>query len=441
LQKRYHGTDSPQRICSGPRAMKHSLVVHDPGHFHAALLFFEDNSRVDPTIHVYAPEGPEVDAFIALIEGFNARPDAPTRWRINLYRGEDALEKLIAERPGETVILAGRNGTRLALMHRLHDAGFNILADKPWMTDSVNLPHLDAITAGAPPAVDIMTGRINRLAELRNAVIAEKSVFGDLVTHADAPAIELISRHHLLKRVDGRPLLRPPWFYDITVQGDGMVDIHSHYVDQAQWISETLGPDHPFDADRDMEVLDAERWVTEVPLALFQESTGADVFPDALAGAVDGDVLNLACNGRIDYHLRGLWVRHLCEWGHREPEGGSDLHGFTARGENAELSIRHGPETGFETEFRLHIQDTTGFDAAREAWRARFPGLDISGDGDEFLFTLPPAAQIRHEAQFPRVLDEYLSLLESSVFPTNLAARIRSRYTLIARARDHALSK
>lgn len=421
--------------------MKHSLIVYDPGHFHAALLFFEDNQRVERTIHVYAPAGPEVDAFIAMVEGFNARADAPTHWRLRVQRGDDALERLIAERPGEIVILAGRNGARLALMHRLHDAGFNVLADKPWMTDGANLPHLDAITAGPPLAVDIMTGRINRLAELRNAVIAEKSVFGELITDPETPAIELTSRHHLLKQVDGAPLRRPPWFYDIAVQGDGMVDIHSHYVDQAQWIVETLGPGRPFDADRDMEILDAERWVTEVPLDLFRESTGAAAFPEAVSGSVSGDILHFACNGRIDYRLRGIRVRHLCEWGHREPEGGSDVHGFIARGGNAELSIRQDPDTGFKTVFRLRLDDKSGFDAARAAWRESFPSVGVTEDGGDYLLTLPAEAHMRHEAQFPHVLDGFLSLVEAGEPVPELAARIRSRYTLIARARDHALSK
>lgn len=72
----------------------------------------------------------------------------------------------------------------------------------------------------------------------------------------DGPALEFSSTHHLLKTIDGRPLRRPPWFYDSSMQGDGLVDIQSHYVDQAQWI---LSPDHYFDVDRDVEMLDAKR--------------------------------------------------------------------------------------------------------------------------------------------------------------------------------------
>jgi predicted dehydrogenase len=418
--------------------MTHTLTVYNPGHFHAALLFFHGNPRVDATVHVYADNAPEAETFAAMLQGFNARDHEPTNWRVNPYIGDDALDRLIEDRKGEIVILAGRNGPRLELMHRLHDAGLNVLADKPWMTDSANLWHLDAITRGAPLAVDIMTGRYGATAELRNAVITSKDVFGALSTDQTTPAIEFFSRHHLLKTVDGRPLRRPPWFYDVAVQGDGMVDIHSHYVDQAQWI---VDPDHHYDADQDIEILDAERWATEVPLDLFQESTGDAAFPDYLRDAVEGDVLRFACNGRIDYRLRGIRVRHHCEWGLREPDGGSDAHGFVARGENAELAIRHGPETDFKTEFRIRVGDNPQVDTAFEAWRAGFPGLEVTPAGDEYQLNLPSSANTPHEAQFPLVLDWFLSLVETGTFSEELAARIRARYTLIARARDHALGR
>jgi hypothetical protein len=111
--------------------MTHSISVYDPGHFHAALLFFDSNPRVDRTIHVYAPPGPDVESFVALIDSFNARDDRPTNWKLVSHIGDDALERLIADRVGDVVVLAGRNGPRLALMHRLHDEGFHVLADKP----------------------------------------------------------------------------------------------------------------------------------------------------------------------------------------------------------------------------------------------------------------------------------------------------------------------
>ncbi len=418
--------------------MSHTLSVFDPGHFHAALLLSRRNPRVDRTVHVYAAPGPDLEKFIALIEAFNRREVAPTDWRLDCHIRETALETMIADRPGGIVILAGRNGGRLALMHRLHDEGCHVLADKPWLTDIAQLAHLDAVTAGPPLAVDIMTGRHSAFADLRNTVINTKSLFGALGGGTAQPALEISSRHHLLKLVGGQPLERPAWFYDVNVQGDGLVDIQSHYVDQAQWI---VGAEHRFDADRDTEILQAERWAAPVPLDLFRESTGEAAFPEYLSGAVRDNILRLACNGRIDYRLCGIWVRQTCEWGLREPEGGSDFHGFTARGENAELTVRHGPETGFQPEMRLRFHNNGDFSAALAPWRAKFPGLEFVASGDGYILHLPPAAETGHGDQFPLVLDQFLDLVDADAWPRDLAARIRTRYTLLARARAGAVSR
>ncbi len=377
-----------------------------------------------------------MDAFRQLIESFNSRSKDPTGWRPHYHLGEDALDAMIAEREGDIVILAGRNGLRLPLMHRLHDEDFHVLADKPWLTNSANLPHLNAITQGPPLAVDIMTGRHSALARLRNRIIATRSVFGAL-DGGEEPALTFWSRHHLLKTVNGRPLQRPPWFYDSDMQGDGLVDIQSHYVDQAQWI---IAPERYFEVVDDVEILDAERWHLPVPLDLFRESTGEEAFPDFLRPAVDCDTLNLACNGRIDYRLCGVWVRQHCEWGLREADGGGDLHQFTARSEEAELSVRVGAETDFKQVMRLEAADHRALHAALPSWRDEFTGLEAEADGSGHIFRLPPSAHVSHEDQFPLMLNQFLDLVEQPSYPAALAARIRTRYTLLARARDFALN-
>ncbi len=417
--------------------MTHTLTVYDPGHFHAALLLCRRNSRVDRTVHVYAPPGPDVEKFIALIDGFNGREEEPTDWRLECHIGGDALDAMLADRRGRIVILAGRNGPRLALMHRLHDAGLHVLADKPWLTDSAALPHLAAITGAPPLAVDIMTGRHSAFAGLRKAVINTPSVFGALGADGEQPALEFTSRHHLLKTVGGRPLQRPAWFYDVSVQGDGLVDIQSHYVDQAQWI---IAEGHRFVAERDWEILDAERWTTPVPLDLFRESTGEAAFPESLSHAVEDDLLHLACNGRIDYRLCGVRVRQYCDWGLREADGGGDIQAFAARGENAELTVQHGPETGFQPEMRLRLNSDRGLAAALGQWRAEYPSLEIKPSDGGHILSLGPTSEVGHDAQFPLMLEQFLDLVEADAWPADLAARIRARYTLLARARDRALS-
>ncbi len=137
----------------------HTLAFLDPGHFHAALTVRERHPRVRDEIFVYAPAGPELDDFLALIDAFNRRAERPTAWRPVVHAGGGSLERLLAERPGDVVILAGRNDRKMALMRRLHDAGLHVLADKPWLAGPEGLDDLRHTLAGGPLAIEIMTGR------------------------------------------------------------------------------------------------------------------------------------------------------------------------------------------------------------------------------------------------------------------------------------------
>ena len=56
------------------------LVILDPGHFHASLLQKRMYPQVSPVVHVYAPEGPELQDYLARIDGFNSDPVSPTHW-------------------------------------------------------------------------------------------------------------------------------------------------------------------------------------------------------------------------------------------------------------------------------------------------------------------------------------------------------------------------
>jgi hypothetical protein len=74
-------------------------------------------------------------------------------------------------------------------------------------------------------------------ARLMKRVVDTPGVFGSFFT--GGPAIELESVHHLEKLVDGAPLRRPWWFFDVRVQGTGAVDIPTHLVDQTRRVPES----------------------------------------------------------------------------------------------------------------------------------------------------------------------------------------------------------
>ena len=85
----------------------HTLAFLDPAHFHAALTLGDRHPQIRDDLVVHAPKGPELDDFLALVDAFNQRPERPTAWRVDVRPGEASLERLVAERPGDVVVLAG----------------------------------------------------------------------------------------------------------------------------------------------------------------------------------------------------------------------------------------------------------------------------------------------------------------------------------------------
>src|SRR4029453_2006834 len=111
----------------------HTLLFLDPGHFHAALTLRVQQARAANEIFVYAREGAELRDFLALVDRFNRRTPGAKGWRPVVTTSDDPLGRLIDERRGDVVVLAGKNGGKARTVRRLHDAGFHVLADKPWL--------------------------------------------------------------------------------------------------------------------------------------------------------------------------------------------------------------------------------------------------------------------------------------------------------------------
>jgi hypothetical protein len=416
-------------------------LFYEPGHFHAALTLRTPNPRLAPDIHVYATPGPERDAFLTLVERFNTRTDRPTHWRLQVHDGAHLLQRVVEEGHGDFVVLAGRNDTKLETIAYLTQAGLPVLADKPWLTDSRQLPYLAEVTTGPRVAMDLMTGSYSLRTQVIAQMIHTPELFGTFVTHeAPEPAIDLASVHHLYKQVNGRPLQRPGWYYDTAIQGDGVVDVQAHMVAQVQaWVLGEAGGE----MERDV-VLDSARcWTTPVPLKLFRESTGLDTYPAALQPAVRDGALQYACNSEIRYRLCGIRVCHRAEWRQREPEGTGDLHRLTLRGSLCEIRLRQEEATEYHATLHLHpvagaVLEPT-LQRAFAQWQERFPGLAWTPAACGLRVLLPSGLDQGHESHFALALNAFLDHLDRGVYPEALRTRIRMRYTLLARARDLAL--
>ena len=419
-------------------ANRHTLIVLNPGHFHAALTLRQRHPRLSDDVHVYAEDGPEVERFLAIVRTFNERSADPTRWNLNVYRGADHLQRLRLDRHGDVVIIAGRNDARMQSIHRLHRDGFLVLGDKPWLIASDQISMLHEATAAAPLAMDIMTERHEIANRIQHALAALPEVFGCFRSDGAAPAIEMRSVHHLYKVVNQRPLVRPHWYFDTAVQGDGITDVTTHLVDLTQWL---IGGGKAFNYERDVKLLSARQWATSVPREMFARITGLANFPETLHGKLVDGALRYLCNAQLTYRLCGVPVQLESLWQLALPEGGGDTHYSAVRGTRADLIVNLGPDTRFRSELTVHpAEPSTDYARALEkavtSLRQTFPGLGVEPIGPAFRIAIPPALRTTHEEHFSAVLGQFLGYADAGKWPDNLGPDLVTKYTLLTRAAE-----
>jgi len=427
----------------------HTLAFLEPGHFHATLTLRDANPRVWPEIFVYATAGPELDDFLALVDRFNRRAARPTRWRLRVQVCDDPLARLLAERPGDLVVLAGRNGGKAAVIRRLHEAGLHVLADKPWLVQPGDLADIRASLGGAPIVREMMTGRRDAVGRLVKRLVADPALFGGFA-HAEGAAIEQESVHHFEKQVDGAPLRRPWWYFDSRVQGSGAVDIPTHLVDQAQWLLDTgheragAGP-APRPAEREPAgpapaLLAARGWSTRVPLEVFARVSGAPGVPADLRAAVEGDALRVFCNAELTYVLAGLTARAAARWEISTPPGGGDTSRVVLHGRAALIRVEQSAATGFRR--RVTVESRSDAAATARALVAALAVASAETPGAAAKprelglheIVIPPGLDPGHEAHFAELLDEMLDWIDAGHFPAAIAGRTLAKYALLADA-------
>ena len=144
---------------SSEATSKNRIVVLDPGHFHAGLLQMHRIEGMCDTVAVYAPrEGQELGGYLYNINYYNNRKRNPTSWVLEKYVGEDYLERMIAERKGNTVVLAGNNQKKTRYIYEAIKAGFNVLADKPMAITTEDFELLEKAYKLAKKAVKKIDG-------------------------------------------------------------------------------------------------------------------------------------------------------------------------------------------------------------------------------------------------------------------------------------------
>ena len=318
-----------------------------------------------------------------------------------------------------------------------------MLSDKPWLIDPQKFPLLEEALAVAEDnglvAYDIMTERFEITTILQRMIAAHEPVFGKIIAGSPQdPAMIKKSVHHFYKKVAGKTLVRPWWYFDTSVQGEGLVDVTTHLVDIVFWI---LRPDQAIDYKKDIEMVSAEHWPTVITAEMFNRVTGKAEFPPQFALDANGN-LDCFCNGRMNFRLGEVNVQVEVVWNYQAPEGTGDTHYSVLKGSRAHLLVLQGPEQGYRPQ--LYVAPAPGVQAA-EVGRAlksfmaevagkSYPGVEAVEESGRWRIEIPGKYKVGHEAHFGQVADRFLEYLEGKPMPAWERPNMLAKYYLTTSA-------
>jgi predicted dehydrogenase len=413
------------------------LVVVDPVHFHAAQLHTKPMQGFARDAWVYAPVGRELAGYFNFIGNLKARSPQPDHWRFHIYSGDDFFDRMLQERPGEVVVLSGRNWKNIEYIGKSVEAGLHVLADKPWIIDASQFPALEKAFTSADRkrviAYDCMTQRFDIAYILARELVNDPAIFGTAVAGTpENPAVEIASTHFLLKRFNGVPNLRPAAYFDIRQQGEAFADVGTHVVDLAHW---TLFPDQALDYKKDFRILNARRWPTVLGLDEFTKVTGERDFPPYLKADLREGKLHYFTNNSVVYSARGHVLRLSVTWEFESPSGASDTMLAKYRGEKSEVMARQSAEEKYLPEVYVtpmpehRAAVISALDRRLAALAPTYPGLSrTEGKDGRIRIVIPQSLRIPD-------IEYFLMLAE------RFAGYIRKPDTLPAWERPNMLAK
>ena len=436
-----YGQENPKEI---------KLITLDPGHFHAALIQKSMYPQMSSEVYVYAPAGTDVDLHLTRIKGYNSRSQEPTKWDEKIYIGNDYLQKMLAEKKGNVVMLAGNNKLKTKYIADAITAGFHVYADKPMAINTAGYHLLEKAFKQAEQKnimiYDIMTERYEITSMLQKAFSTFEEVFGVLQNGSlENPSVIKESVHHFYKEVSGSPLQRPAWFYDVTQEGEGIVDVTTHLVDLVQW---SCFPDQTLNYERDIQLMDAKRWATVLSPSQFMASTKVSQIPDYLKNIQTSDgQLSVFSNGQIDYKIKGHHAQVKVTWAWQAEPGAGDTHYSIMRGTNSSLVIRQGKEQGYQPVFSVESNRfkeeafRNTFERVFRIVAKTYPGISYLLIGNAAVFDIPAVYKEGHEAHFARVTEKFLDFLSKGKMPSWEVPNILVKYKLTTEALNLASKK
>ena len=438
---------------SAEATSENRIVVLDPGHFHAGLLQMHRIEGMCDTVAVYAPrEGQELGGYLYNINYYNNRKRNPTSWVLEKYVGADYLEQMIAERKGNTVVLAGNNQKKTRYIYEAIKAGFNVLADKPMAITTEDFELLEKAYKLAKKRglilYELMTERYDIYNIVEKELLHNKAVFGELERGtADKPAVYMESVHYFCRiSSSGKASERPMWYYDVAQQGEGIADVTTHLIDLVQW---SCFPEQSIRYGRDVVLTDATHYPTLITLEEYKQSTRAEGFPDYLQKDIRNGVLEVMANGTLNFEMKGINVGIKVVWDYLTPKGGGNTSTSIKQGTRSRIEIVQNAETGFKKEFfvvKAEGVDAEEFNVAIESAIAELNGeepyitLTAEGEG-RYRLEFSKESKSSHENHFGLVAQSYFRYMEAGEAPAWERENALSKYWITTQGVERAKSK
>jgi len=425
------------------------LITLDPGHFHAALVQKSMYPQVDPTVYVYAKKGSDLNGHLDKIKGYNAAAVAPTNWIEKVYEGDDYLTKMLQEKKGNVVVLAGNNQLKTDYILQSIQSGYNVFSDKPMVIDESGFVKLkQAFTTAQKNKLllyDIMTERYEITTILQKALSMQAALFGTLQKGTVAePAVTKESVHHFYKYVSGSVLTRPAWFLDTKQEGEGIVDVTTHLVDLVQW---ECFPNTTINYQKDITIDNAKSWNTTITKDQFSELTKLSEIPSYLKPTTNANnEISVLSNGEFNYTIKGVHAKVSVIWNYKAPAGTGDTHYSIMRGTKANLIIRQGAEQQYKPTLYIEpLVASVDFDKTAQqiitTISEQYKGVSLKKNEKGYEVIVPESFKEGHESHFARVTEKYLDYLLNHNMPSWEVPNMLAKYYTTTQAQKMAAKK
>ena len=405
--------------------------------------------EIDSIVHVYAKAGNDLQLHLDRIHTYNTRSVQPTHWKEIVYKGDDFFSKMIQEKKGNLVVLAGNNQFKTNYILESVKNGLHVLSDKPMAIDKTGFEKLkkafEIAKQNKVQLYDIMTERFEITTQLQRALSMDTSLFGQLEKGtASDPSVIKESVHHFYKFVSGAVLTRPSWYFDDKQQGAGIVDVTTHLVDLIQW---SCFPEKIINYKKDIKVLEAKEWNTALTPEEFSAVTKEKQIPDYLQSTIDKNgQLQINSNGAFTFLIKGVHAKVSVIWNYKAPDGAGDTHYSLMRGTKAALIIRQGAAENYKPTLYIEQRNADAefenkLKMALANINKKFPGITVQKNATGWQLLVPEVYNDGHEAHFAQVMNKYLEYLKNNNMPNWEVPNMLSKYYITTTVKAMASKK